>query len=241
MKLAVVIAAYNEEGNIGPLTSRLVQTLGAMGMCWTLIYVIEGTDRTCEIAKQFAAERPEIQIIYNQQPSGLGGAFRHGFNAVPEDAGLVITMDADLNHQPEEIPSLVHAAIDANVDIVIGSRRLDQSRTEGSPLWKTATSVIVSFLMKELFNVPVRDMTSGYRVYRAEFLRRIRFCNDDFAFLPEILIIAGAMGGSMVERPIHFIFRTAGVSKMRLWTTARSYVRLFTRFILGRRPQELYT
>jgi dolichol-phosphate mannosyltransferase len=99
---------------------------------------------------------------------------------------------------------------------------------------------MVGFLMKELFKVRVRDMTSGYRVYRAEFLRRVRFYNDDFAFLPEILIVSARMGGTMIERPIHFIFRTAGVSKMRLWTTARSYVRLFSRLMLRRQPEDRY-
>src|SRR5579871_5807630 len=103
MLISVVIAAYNEAENIGPLTQRLVNTLDAMpGVRWELIYVIEGEDETRAIATAMAAERPEIRILYQAQPSGLGNAFRKGFDAVSADADLVITMDADLNHQPEE-------------------------------------------------------------------------------------------------------------------------------------------
>src|SRR4051794_4018448 len=110
MNLTVVIAAYNEIDNIAPLTSRLIATLDGMkGTRWRLIYVIEGEDGTVEAARKFAAQRPEISILYNARPSGLGNAFKKGFAAIPEDTDLVVTMDADLNHQPEEIPRLVRA------------------------------------------------------------------------------------------------------------------------------------
>jgi len=146
---------------------------------------------------------------------------------------MVITMDADLNHQPEKLPQLIDSARASGADIVIGSRRVARSRTDGGPLWKIATSVMVGFVMRVLFKVTVRDMTLGYRVYRASCLRKIRFQND--AFLPEILIHAAAIRAVMVEQPIHFIFRKSGVSKMAIWTTMRSYVRLFGQCML-RRP-----
>src|SRR5215471_5933253 len=234
MNVAVVIAAYDEQENIGPLTLRLIQTLDSIPVAWSLTYVIEGRDGTVEIARRFAADRPEILVLYNRAPTGLGRAFRLGFEAIPQDADLVITMDADLNHQPEEIPFLIDSVRTYDADIVVGSRRLTQSQTEGAPLWKTVTSVIIGFVMRTIFKVAVKDMTSGYRVYRAACLRKIHFQNDDFAFLPEILIEAAAMQAIMVEHPIHFIFRKSGVSKMNVWTTARSYVRLFGLCIVRR-------
>jgi dolichol-phosphate mannosyltransferase len=226
-RVAVVIAAYNEEENIAPLTSRLVTTLDSMGAPWRLIYVIEGTDRTLEVAGDFARQRPEIQILYNPTPSGLGRAFRRGFDAVPADAGVVVTMDADLNHQPEEMPALISALNETGADIVVGSRRLEHSRTDGAPLWKTVTSAMMGIAMNVLFGVNVKDMTSGFRVYRAACLRALEYRNDNFAFLPEMLIEASALGAVIEERPIHFIFRVAGESKMALWRTFRSYVSLF--------------
>ena len=107
MKIAVVIAAYNESVTIGPLTARLIAALDSLEACsWRLIYVIHGTDGTLEIARSFAVDRPEIDIIYNERPSGLGRAFMRGFQAVRDDSDFVITMDADLNHQPEEIAKM---------------------------------------------------------------------------------------------------------------------------------------
>src|SRR5271169_5005240 len=101
MKTTVVIAAYNESATIRTLTTRLVRALDAIEYAsWKLIYVIDGTDGTVEIAREFAARRPEIEILHNERPSGLGRAFVRGFQAIPDDTDYVVTMDADLNHQP---------------------------------------------------------------------------------------------------------------------------------------------
>lgn len=230
-KIAVVIAAYNEVDNIAPLTERLVQTLDALpGSSWKLIYVIEGTDGTLEAAQQFAA-RPEIKILYQQQPSGLGRAFRRGFDAVPPEMDYVVTMDADLNHQPEEIPRLLHALEARQADIVIGSRRLDASSDQGTPLWKRGLSQFGNRMMHIFMGLRIKDLTSGYRIYRLSVLRQITFDNMGFAFLPEILIQAGARGFRIVEEPIRFVFRTSGESKMHIAAVSFSYLRLFATHI----------
>ena len=105
------------------LTSRLVQSLDAIPESrWRLIYVIEGTDSSKEIAEEFSGKRTEIQVLYAREPSGLASAFRRGFDAVPDDTDVLITMDADLNHQPEEIPRLVAALSSHAADVVVGSR-----------------------------------------------------------------------------------------------------------------------
>jgi dolichol-phosphate mannosyltransferase len=218
------------------LTARLISALdGVQDGAWNLIYVIEGADATLDIVKRFACERSEIRIVYNRQPSGLGKAFRLGFDAVPQDADLVVTMDADLNHQPEEIKELISALLDSNADIVIGSRRLDTSTTIGVPAWKNILSRVVNRTMQLLAGVRVRDMTSGFRVYRAELLRRIRYRNDGFAFLPEILMTAALRRAKVLEWPIRFVFREAGQSKMALTATSLSYIKLF-----ARRSRNLY-
>lgn len=238
MKIAIVIAAYNEKENIEALTSRLIQTLDGMKIAWTLIYVIEGLDGSLALARKFAAERPEIRILCNEAPSGLGRAFRLGFDAVPPDVDMVVTMDADLNHEPEEIPAMIEAARSTGADIVVGSRRIDQSRVTGVPLWKTLTSAMVGVTMNVVLGVKIKDMSSGFRVYRAGQFRRIAYSNSDFAFLPEILVHAAAMGAVMIERPIHFTYRKAGTSKMALWKTSLSYLKLFRRYMLRRRAAQ---
>jgi dolichol-phosphate mannosyltransferase len=231
LKITVVIAAYNESENIGPLTSRLIAALDGMeDSRWELIYVIEGTDETRLIAQSFADQHRQIRILYNIEPSGLGTAFRKGFNAVAPDTDVVITLDADLNHLPEEIPRLVRALFERNVDIVVGSRKIGGGITEGTPLWKRVLSGSFSHSMGRLIGMPVNDLTSGYRAYRYNALSRISFETAGFAFLPEILMRAHALGLRMIEEPIHFIYRTAGKSKMKLLPTAWSYVALLGRF-----------
>jgi len=173
MKISVVIAAYNESGNIGPLTSRLISTLTGFSQTdWELIYVIDGADGTREIAETFAADYPQIRILNSLQPSGLANAFRRGFEAVPDDTDAVVTLDADLNHQPEEIPSLVAALASRDADIVIGSRKVRGSATTGAPLWKVTLSDNVNKVMRRLAGMPVADVTSGFRVYSRKAFRQ---------------------------------------------------------------------
>jgi dolichol-phosphate mannosyltransferase len=224
MKIAVVIAAYNESATIRPLTTRLVQALDAIeDTSWKLIYVIDGTDGTVEIAREFAAQRPEIQILHNER----------GFQAIPDDTDYVVTMDADLNHQPEEIVRLLTAARESGADVVVGSRRVQQSTVEGMPLWKSALSKTVNRMMHFLMGTRVNDLTSGFRVYRAAALRQIHFESVGFAFLPEILVDAASKRFTIVEEPIRFVFRDAGESKMQIPSTSLSYVRLFATRSVG--------
>jgi dolichol-phosphate mannosyltransferase len=133
-------------------------------------------------------------------------------------------MDADLNHQPEELPRLVSALFLRKADIVVGSRKVSGSVIDGAPFWKTTISNLVNQMMRGVLGMPVADQTSGYRVYRYAAFRKISFGNSGFAFLPEILIRAHAINLKIVEEPIQFIFRTAGESKMKLIPTAKSYL-----------------
>jgi dolichol-phosphate mannosyltransferase len=228
LKIAVVIAAFNEAENIGPLCRRLLATLGAMpGTDFELIFVVEGDDGTEEVLRQLARESPEIRILRPSQALGLGAAFRMGFEAIRSDADLVATMDADLNHAPEDIPALVGALESEKADIVVGSRLVPGAATLDMPRWKQSLSRAVNYVIYRIFRTGIRDQTSGYRLYRAEVVRSLRFSNNGFAFLPEILTLAAARGCRSVERPIVFQYRRFGRSKMFLAPTAASYLRYF--------------
>ena len=226
-RLSVVIAAYDEEQNIEALTRRLGSTLGALaGWHWELVYVVEGRDRTRVILEALASEIQPLRVLYQEKPSGLGNAFRRGFAAVPAESDAVITLDADLNHQPEEIPRLLAAWQARGADILVGSRFVDGSHVDGTPLWKRFLSATMNHAMRFLYGVRVLDKTSGFRIYRRSALRSIQFVNNDFAFLPEILIRAHHLGLRVVEEPIRFIFRREGRSKMAFGRTCMSYLRL---------------
>ncbi len=228
MKICVVIAAYNEKENILPLTERIVGALSSMaGYSWSLIYVIEGEDGTKEIVENLAADNPEIRVLYQRKRAGLGAAFRRGFAAVPDDVDAVVTMDADLNHQPEEIPALMATFGKGDVDILVGSRKKKGSRVEGVPRWKTILSDSINNWMQRLTKDAIQDRTSGFRIYRRNLLHSLKFENNGFACLPEILMVALARGARIEEASIRFTFRTIGKSKMSLIPTSFSYLYLF--------------
>jgi dolichol-phosphate mannosyltransferase len=227
MKLSVVIAAYDEVANVEPLVRRLASALATLAGCsWELVFVVEGEDGTRQALQRLAGEIAGIRILYQRRPAGLGDAFRRGFAAVRPGTDYVVTMDADLNHQPEEIPRLLAAARRLGCDVLIGSRHVAGGVTAGIPLWKRLLSGAFNQLFSRPFGLRVRDKTSGFRVYRAAVLRNVRHDSDDFAFLPELLIRAGAKGYSLAEAPITFLYRQAGRSKMSLWRTSLSYLAL---------------
>jgi dolichol-phosphate mannosyltransferase len=228
LKFSAVVAAYDEKENIEELARRLDTALRTVPRSrFEIIFVVEGLDGTREILERLAVELGNIRIIYRERPSGLGAAFRRGFSAVSADTDIVVTLDADLNHQPEEIPRLLDDRERLDADIIIGSRFVTGGKSEGTPLWKRTLSGVMNRVIGGLFDVEALDKTSGFRIYRAAALRQLlTYRNDDFAFLPEMLIDATRHGMRVSESPIHFKFRTHGTSKMSITQTSRSYLAL---------------
>jgi len=227
MKVSVVVAAYDEAANIETLVRRLASTLGAEDdLEWELVAVVEGQDGTREILEDLKPLVPGMRLIYGARPTGLGNAFRRGFAVVADDADWVVTLDADLNHQPEEIPRLLARAREERADVLVGSRFVRGAEVEGAPLWKRFLSGSVNHLMRWLYGLRVRDKTSGFRVYRAAVVRELVWRSPGFAFLPEILIRANAAGRRIAEAPIQFTYRREGRSKMAFWPTSLSYLAL---------------
>jgi len=227
VKLSVVIAAWNERENLEALTRRLHQTLSAQEhLEYELLYVLAGDDGTLDIARRLQSELGRMHIIEEPQPEGLGAALRKGFAAVDDDTDAVLVMDADLNHQPEEIPRLLASLERTRADLVIGSRVVAGSKVTGTPLWKRFLSGVLNQIMHGLFGGEVRDKTSGFRLYRASALRTIHFRQNDFSSAPEVVIQLQRAGFRIVEEPIHFIYRREGVSKMELVPTSLSYLSL---------------
>lgn len=234
MKVSAVIAAWDERGNVEVLTRRLATVLDGLGVPWEIVYVVEGTDGTRDVLEGLAGEHPGLRVLYQARPQGLGAAFRRGFGAAADDADVVVTMDADLNHQPEELPRLLAAFRERGCDILVGSRFVPGGTVDHIPFWKAVASRRLNPVMRRLFGVAVHDLTSGYRLYRRDVLRTLTYSADNFAFLPELLLEAAARGLVIAEEPIRFTYRVNGRSKMKLWKTSRSYIGLFLRHLVGR-------
>jgi dolichol-phosphate mannosyltransferase len=235
VRISAVIAAWDERPNVESLTRRLAAVLESLAPGrWEIVYVVEGTDGTREALTALSGEIGGIRVLYQGEPQGLGAAFRRGFSEVAPGADVVVTMDADLNHQPEELPRLLEAFLRRGCDILVGSRFVAGGSVDRMPKWKSVLSRSLNPLMRLAFRMNVADLTSGYRLYRREVLLAIPFSSNNFAFLPELLFAAAARGLVVEEEPIRFTYRVHGRSKMRIWKTSRSYLGLFLRRLRSR-------
>ncbi|MFA5175692.1 MAG: glycosyltransferase [Candidatus Nanoarchaeia archaeon] len=225
--ISVVIAALNEEKNIKNLTERLIKILENYN--YEIIYSIAGKDKTLDELK--GLKNKNIKIIYSESPEGLGIDFKKGFKNISEKADYVITMDADLNHQPEEIPSLLEKAED--YDIVIGSRWIKGGKVEFLPLWKRAISGLTNYVFYIITELNIKDKTSGFRIYKKEAIDRLykEYKSKNFEFLVEMLLIAQKMKMGIIEVPITFKYRLHGKSKFR-FRMSLGYLKLLINSIL---------
>ena len=226
MKLAVVIAAFDERPNVEPLLERLDRALAAHRGRRDLLFVVDGEDGTREAIEALAQRIPDVRVLHAREPRGLADAFRRGFEALAPDVDRVVTLDADLNHQPEEIPRLLAALETSGADVVVGSRDVAGAEIVGIPRWKRVLSRLVNSALGRLTGCPASDKTSGFRVYRGDALRRLRVRSGGYSFLADLLLQASALGMKIHEEPIRFVYRVAGRSKLPFARTSLDYVRL---------------
>ncbi len=175
-------------------------------------------DGTGDAAEAIASVSPHIEVLRRESKRGLGSAYLAGFSYVIEaGADLVITMDCDLSHEPEALPELFACIDDAGC--VVGSRYVSGGRIENWPRRRRILSSAANHFVRVLFRMPVRDCTSGYRVYRRRVVEDILHRSprsQGYSFQVEALQIAVAGPLPVREAPICFVERVAGKSKMGL-------------------------
>jgi len=231
--LSVVISAYDEEENIEDLTERLLKVLPQISNDFEIIYVVDGEDKTKEKIESFRSKN--IKLIYNKTPLGLPAAFKIGFNNVSEHTEYVVTMDADLNHAPEELPNLLNKIIESGADITIGSRELEGSKVIDHPFLKRALSKFTNILFSILTGLNITDKTSGFRIYKKEAILRLSnaYKSKDFEFVLELLLLAKKYKYSINEVPITFTFRKKGKSKLDILKVGIGYLKLLIHWQAG--------
>ena len=231
MWLSIVIAVYNEESNIKELTERLFASMKKLKIPFEVIYAIDGKDNSAKIAKQLQKTRKNLLVDASSEKRGFRNAFVKGFSMVNKKATHILTMDADLNHQPEEMGNLIKNMERNNADVVIGSRYINQGKVEKLALWKRGISLIANVMIKIVWGIKLKDKTSGYRLYKKEVIQSIipRCKSKNFEFLMEMIIVSVRSKYKLTEEPINFIARQHGESKFRLVETAKGYFKLMFR------------
>ncbi len=233
MKLSVVIPAYNEKENLKELTRRFFNVFEKQGITFEIVYVIQGQDGSMEMLRDMGDKR--LKMIYFKEPIGVGRAFRSGFQNISEWATHVLTMDADLNHSPEEFPRFIKKMEETNADIIVGSRRIGGGdiKKEADAMyskWKQGVSYLTNMLLV-ILDMKVKDLTSGYRLFKKNVILNIRgyIKAKDFEVYPEILLLAKKKGYSIVEVPITFRARVHGKSKLNFLTSGIGYLKFLMR------------
>jgi glycosyltransferase involved in cell wall biosynthesis len=233
-ELSVVVPLFNEVGTLDELNRRLAEVLFLIGIRSEVIYVDDGsTDGTREALEVLAAGHPHIRTIRLARNYGQTAALAAGFDAAA--GNVIVAMDGDLQHAPEEIPNLL-AKLDEGYDIVSGwrERRVDNWWTRRLP------SLIANWFMAKLSGVSLHDFGTTFKAYRARVIKRIRLHGDLHRFIPAL---ASWNGARIVEIPIANIPRPQNKSHYGLSRTWRVAADLITvRFLLRylTRPLHLF-
>jgi dolichol-phosphate mannosyltransferase len=212
----VCIPTFNEREAL----PRALEAVGrAVPGAGVLVVDDRSPDGTGEIADEVAARDPRVQVLHRSQRSGLGGAYLHAFELALEAGwGRIVQMDADLSHDPTDIPRLL-AALDRGAELAIGSRYCAGGSAEQWAWGRRQLSRWGGRYARGVLGLPVADPTSGFRAWSAGALRRLRrdaVRARGYAFQVEMAWRAHRNGVRIEEVPIRFVDREAGASKMTL-------------------------
>ena len=237
----VIIPTYNEVDNIESVTARV---RAAVPEAHLLIADDNSPDGTGKIADELAARDEQVKVLHRQGKEGLGAAYLAGFRwGIDHGYGVLVEMDADGSHQPEELPRLLTALKGA--DLVLGSRWVPGGRVVNWPWSREFLSRGGSTYSRLLLEVPLRDVTGGYRAFRSETLQGLGMediASQGYCFQVDLAHRAVRAGFHVVEVPITFVERERGDSKMSrdivaeaLWRVTAWGVQGRVKKIIGRR------
>ena len=216
VKYLVVIPTYNEAESITSLLNRLEKVRHQTEEFDIDILLVDDNspDGTAQIAENLSLAN--FQVLHREKKEGLGPAYLAGFSwGLDREYDFLVEMDADNSHQPEELPDLLQASNAA--DLVIGSRWIPGGSVQNWPWQRVAISKFGTAYAATLLRLPIKDLTSGYRVLSARFLRQIPFREIEthgYGFQIEMAMRAYDLGVVIKEVPITFIERAQGRSKM---------------------------
>ena len=205
--LSVIVPLYNEEENVIPLYDALSRELRALGLNYEMLFVDDGSfDKTFETAKNIARADAALKVIKFRRNYGQTPAMAAGIDHAC--GRLLVTMDGDLQNDPEDISQLIKK-IDAGYDIVVGWRyeRQDKLITRKIP------SQIANWLIGKVTGVPIKDNGCSLKAYRAEIIKNLPLYSEMHRFIPAIASLAGP---SIAEIKVQHHPRQFGISKYGL-------------------------
>jgi dolichol-phosphate mannosyltransferase len=209
----VIVPTYNERANLAALVEGLLRNEGVR----VLVVDDQSPDGTGAIADGLARTHPgRVEVLHRAGQRGFGRSYIDGIKkALGEPVDVICQMDADLSHDPRQLPSLIAAT--AHADVAIGSRYVAGGSIVNWPLRRRLLSRFANLYIRAITRLGVRDCTTGFRCWRRDALARLpldRFFSDGYSFLIEMIFVAARRGYRIAEVPITFVERREGESKI---------------------------
>ena len=234
----VIVPTYNEIESIGEVVRRLFDAAGGEV---DLLVIDDGSpDGTAEMVESISAQDPRIHLLRRPGKLGLGTAYLTGFAwALERGYDAVVEMDADLSHDPADVPRLLAALKGA--DLAIGSRYVPGGSTRNWGPGRRALSRMGNLYAAFWLRFGVRDSTSGFRAYRTAALAGLDLASvgsEGYAFQIEMTHRLRRAGGTITEVPIEFVERETGASKMSRRIVGEALVKVPRWGLAGRRDRK---
>jgi dolichol-phosphate mannosyltransferase len=218
LMLSIVLPAYEEGKNLNELLPRITKTLQAMKLSYEILVIdtLQPLDNTPQIC-----EENNVRYITRRNGNNFGDAIRTGISEALGES--ILFMDADGSHTPEFIPTLYSHA--QQFDVVIASRYVDSGGTENNPLL-VGMSKIVNWTFSKVLNLPCKDVSNSFKIYRASQLKQVKLTCNNFDIVEEILFKLRRNKPQMQFKEVPFIFkqRMFGETKRNLLTFILTYI-----------------
>tara|TARA_B100000212_G_C27334679_1_gene516305 strand:+ start:154 stop:864 length:711 start_codon:yes stop_codon:yes gene_type:complete len=227
----IIIPTYNEKKNIKILLNKIFNILQNIR-----VLIIDDTPN--QEIKSEIVEFKNVTYIHRVGKKGRGSAVLTGMNHALQnyDFTYLIEMDADLSHNPNELPDNLAFCLKNKLDLLVSSRYLKKSKIINWPLKRKILSYLANFLAKNILKVPIQDYTNGFRIYSKKSSEHVvKNCGkvgDGFIILSEILVHLYYSGFNIQERPTVFVDRVRGNSNVNLIEIIRSLLGLFKIYFL---------
>ncbi|OLC46551.1 MAG: hypothetical protein AUI64_03075 [Acidobacteria bacterium 13_1_40CM_2_64_6] len=209
----VIVPTFNERDNLPVLVDALMQHPNV-----SLLVVDDASpDGTGDVADALARQHPgRIEVMHRTGRRGLGRSYIDGIRrAIERPVDVICQMDADLSHDPRQLPALIAGT--AHADVVLGSRYVPGGGIVNWPKRRRLLSRFANLYIRLVTRLRARDCTSGYRCWRRATLASLPlddFASDGYSFLVEMLYVAQGLGARITEVPITFVERRQGESKL---------------------------
>lgn len=234
--ISIVISLFNEEESLPELLNWIEDVMNKEKYTYEVIMVDDGSrDKSWGVIKQLSANNPAIRGIRFRRNYGKSAALFHGFAAA--EGRVVVTMDADLQDSPEEIPEMYRMVVEEGYDIVSGWKK----KRHDNKLTKNLPSKLYNWTARKITGIKLHDMNCGLKAYRNEVVKDIEVYGEMHRYIPYLAKNAGY--DKITEKPVHHQKRKYGKSKFGLSRFVNGFLDLISLWFLsrfGKKPMHFF-